>query len=107
MSDYAASPGWPRRKRIPGPKVPWREVAHEAITAAIGAGKELGLEGRQLELHVSRTGYPFQGRRNHPYKVWLHEFHRILHGYRGPFDDRAKARLRRKAKARGQLELFK
>jgi hypothetical protein len=107
MSDYAASPRWPARKPSPGPKRPWRQQAHEAIMAAIAAGKELGLEGRKLELHVSRNGYPFGKRRNHPYKVWLHEFHRVLHGYRGPFDPRAKARLRRRAKAPGQLELFR
>jgi hypothetical protein len=110
MSDYATTTtvAWPARKRRPGPKraTSWREDAHAAITAAIVVGKALGLEGRKLELHVSRTGYPFGARGNHPYKVWLDEFHRILHGYRGPFSDRARKRRRELAAAPGQLTLF-
>lgn len=113
MSDYMAlhpaeRPKWPRRRRLdpsrPAPK--WRERAHDAIMAAIAAGKELGLEGRSLELHVSRHGYPFDARCNHPYRVWLHEYHRVLHGRRVPFDARARKRLRERD-APGQLALFK
>jgi hypothetical protein len=109
MSDYAAvsRPAWPRRERKRGPAaVRWRERANAAIVTAIAAGKEAGLEGRELELYVSRNGYPFEGRVNHPYKVWLDEFHRILHGYRGPFDERAKANMRKRKVVPGQRDLF-
>ena len=111
MSDYAVNdPGgpWPRRaraRRFPAGSPSWREQAHDAIVAAIAAGKELGLTGRKLELHVSRQGYAFQVRANHPYRVWLHEYHRILHGRRVPFDPRARKRLRERDAA-GQARLF-
>jgi hypothetical protein len=109
MSDYSvARPPWPRRaprRKRPG-KPTWREEARAAIVAAIAAGKELGLEGRRLELHVSRTGYPFQVRCNHPYRAWLYEFHAILHGRRVPFDPRARARLKARAEDPRQARLF-
>jgi hypothetical protein len=110
MSEYTvAPPAWPRRAR-PGPRralaPAWRERAHDAIVAAIAAGKALGLEGRKLELHVSRNGYPFDVRCNHPYRVWLHEYHRVLHGRRVPFDPRARRRLRERD-APGQAKLFR
>jgi hypothetical protein len=109
MEDYPTLEArWPRRPRVRQPQErPWRERAHEAITAAIAAAKELGLEGRALELHVSRKGYPFGERCNHPYRVWLHEYHRIVHGTRVPFDPRArKARAAKHGPAPGQLALF-
>lgn len=107
MSDYTeAPPRWPARRRTRGKPVGhWRVAAHEAIEAALAAGRALALEGRALELHVSRHGYPFGERRNHPYRVWLHEFHRIVRGYRGPMSSKARKRIRERA-ARGQLVLF-
>jgi hypothetical protein len=108
MREYAVGyPGWhhPGRK-VGAPSTPWRQAANEAITAAIAEAKALGLEGRALELHVSRA-YPFGDRANHPYRVWLHEYHRVLHGRRVPFDHRArKARAARNGPAPGQLNLF-
>ena len=103
MSDYAITRG-----KCPG-KVrakSWRETSHEAISAALITGADLGLTGRKLELHVSRTGYPFSVRRGYMYQVWLDAFHRRLRRYQGPMDYRARQRRLLARISRGQGELF-
>lgn len=48
----------------------WRDCANRAIEAAMASGRAAGLDGRDLERHVSEA-YPFGPRENHPYKIWL------------------------------------
>ncbi|HXS24461.1 MAG TPA: hypothetical protein VN719_09540 [Gemmatimonadales bacterium] len=59
----------------------WGQEARESIDRALEEGRRLGLEGRELERFVSKA-YPFQGRENYPYKVWLREFDRLVRGDR-------------------------
>jgi hypothetical protein len=92
---------WKARKHASRKGDSWRMKAYAAIVAALKVGRAAGLTGRALELHVSRTGYPFGTRRNYPYEVWLDCFRRLLRGYQGPASRKA-----RKPRVPGQLELF-
>lgn len=62
----------------------WRLVSMQVIRDALEGGRKLGLEGKELERHVS-AAYPFGERAMHPYKVWLHEFARQVRGSKKPF----------------------
>ncbi len=50
----------------------WRNRAKVVVTRAIADGRLRGLEGKDLERHVS-AAYPFGERAMHPYKIWLDE----------------------------------
>jgi hypothetical protein len=65
----------------------WRAPARAAIQVALEGGRALGLEGKALEKHVSGA-YPFGERAMYPYKIWLHEFDRLVRGRRRPFERR-------------------
>jgi hypothetical protein len=59
----------------------WRRHARAAIEAALRSGRAKGLDGKELEQHVS-DAYPFGVRQHHPYRVWLNEFSLLVRGER-------------------------
>lgn len=50
----------------------WRRVAREAIYKAQKEAEAGGMDAKQRKRHISQA-YPFYGRENWPYKVWLSE----------------------------------
>jgi hypothetical protein len=72
-----------------GPASPWRIRARLVILAALAAGRERGLAGRDLERYV-RGHYPFGPRSGWPYKVWLHELNGQVRGLWRPVGKRSR-----------------
>jgi hypothetical protein len=48
----------------------WRDSARPIIARVI---EEVGLDDRKALRKALREAYPWQMRRNHPYKIWLDE----------------------------------
>lgn len=76
----------------------WRTKAHAVITASLKEGREKGLEGKDLERHVSEA-YPWGERANHPYKIWCNVFALLVRGDKKPMS-RSKAKKREADDAR-------
>lgn len=56
----------------------WRMASRDAIERAVSEATAAGLEGRDIVRHIDQA-YPFGGRENWPYQMWLEERNIALH----------------------------